>query len=316
MKNSETQTGKANKIFTVVNPVSAGGKTGKKWPVYRNNFHEEGIKLDIVKTGYPGQATTLVKEALSTGYRDIMAVGGDGTVNEVVNGFFSRGELINPHVRLIIFSLGSGSDYIKTLGITNDINNIIEIINNGYRDYIDLGLACYINNEGVKENRYFVNIADSGIGGETVFNQRSKKLGGLMSYLFAALKTLLNYKNKRYKLVIDNKKILHRKISSVFVANGKYFAGGMKIAPEANLKDGKFNVIILGDLKKGETILNLYKAYTGNHLSHPKVKVVSAKQISINSKERVLLEIDGEAVGRLPAKFTILKHKLPVLICG
>ncbi len=316
MKDHKKREKIANRIFTIVNPASAGGKTAKKWPNYRKHFSQRGVEIDTIKTRYPGEATKLAEEAVYLGYSNIMAVGGDGTVNEIVNGLFKQGELINPCVKLIIFSQGSGSDYIKSLGISNKVGDLINIINNGQKDYIDLGHVCYTNSKGNKENRYFVNIADTGIGGETVFNlaESSKKLGGFISYLFAALKTILNYQNKKYRLTIDNREILHKKINSVLVANGKYFAGGMRIAPGADLRDGKFNIVILGNLKKGETILNLYKAYSGNHLSHPKVEVMCGREIILKSEERVLLEIDGEAVGRLPAEFTILEKKLPVLI--
>ncbi len=315
-KGDEMRKYKLNKIYTIVNPAAAGGKTGKRWPDYKNIFFEEGFELDIVKTNYPGEATKIARKALTKGYKNIMAVGGDGTVNEVINGFFRGEKLINPQVRLIIFSRGSGSDYIKSLGLSGRIEDVIRIIKDGSRDYLDLGLIDYISHTGKKESRYFINVADAGIGGETVYNLREKpkKLGGFTSYLFAAVKTILHYKNKDIRVTVDNRQITNRKLNTVLVANGKYFAGGMKIAPEANIRDGKFDIVILGDLKKGETLFNLYKAYRGKHLAHPKVNILSGKEVILESEERVLLEIDGESVGKLPAKFTLLEKKLPVLI--
>ena len=306
----------SEKIFAVVNPVSANGKTAKDWPEFAQYFNNKGVQLVPVKTEYPEHAVSIVRNALKDGYKNIMSVGGDGTANEVVNGFFDNGRLINPEAKLIVFSRGTGSDLIKSIGINNSKREIYNIINNGKKRMIDIGKISYRNNDGIKAQRYFLNISDAGIGGETVarVNNSSKFYGGILTYLFGALKTLAIYENKNFELIIDGEKILKRKINSIMVANGSYFAGGMKIAPEAVLDNGFFNVIILGDLSRAEIVKNLYKAYNGNHLNHPKIESYKGRSIKISSTDEVLLNIDGESAGKLPASFTILPQKLPVMV--
>ncbi|MGM0437966.1 MAG: diacylglycerol/lipid kinase family protein [Bacillota bacterium] len=306
----------ADKIFTVVNPVSANGRTGKKWPDIAEYLKNNNIDFVFRKSEYSEHAVAMVREALRSGYKYIMSVGGDGTANEVVNGFFEKGHLINPEANLIIFSRGTGSDFIKSLGINNSKKEIIDIIKKGRKKLIDIGKVEYINNQNYKAERYFINISDAGIGGETVayVEQGSKFFSGKLTYLFGALKSLVFYKNKKFKVKIDNKEIFTHKATSILVANGSHFAGGMKIAPEAEVDDGLFNLIVLGDLNKFEIITNLYKAYSGNHLSHPKVECYQGKDIEITSKEKVFLNIDGEAVGKIPAHFKIIPKKIGVLI--
>ena len=306
----------ADKIFTVVNPVSANGRTGKKWSDIAAYLKNNDIDFVFRKSEYPEHAVAMVRKALKNGYKYIMSVGGDGTANEVVNGFFEKEHLINPKANLIIFSRGTGSDFIKSLGINNSKKEIINIIKNGRKKLIDIGKIEYFNNQNNKAQRYFINISDAGIGGETVarVEKGNKLFSGKLTYLFGALQTLAFYKNKHFEVMIDNKKVIKQKASSILIANGSHFAGGMKIAPKAKVDDGLFNLIVLGDLNKFEIITNLYKAYSGKHLAHPKVDSYQGKDIKINSKEEVFLNIDGEAAGKLPANFKLIPKKIGVMI--
>lgn len=304
-----------NIIYTIVNPMSSNGKTGKRWPKYLKKFKEAGLNLHIKETHYPGHAVNLTKTALNNGYKTIMAVGGDGTVNEIVNGFFENGKLIEKDAVLLIFSQGTGSDYVKSLGLDKKIETVIDVYNRYERKWVDLGKIKYHNFDKKKVERYFVNTADVGIGGETVeyVNRASKFMGGILTYLFGAVRTLIKYENKVMKLNIDKKLVKNSLTNSVMVSLGKYFAGGMPIAPEAEIDDGYFDILILGDLSKSETLLNLYKAYQGTHLDYPKIDYLKGKDVKIESKERVLIDIDGESAGTLPAEFTILKERFPIL---
>ncbi|ACL70338.1 diacylglycerol/lipid kinase family protein [Halothermothrix orenii] len=303
-------------ILAIVNPVSAGGRTGKKWPKYFKKFQSCGLSIKPVYTCYPGHATTIVRQGFKEGYKKVMAVGGDGTINEVVNGFFKGKDLINPEARLIVFSRGTGSDFIKSLGITSKFKDIINIIKNGEVEFIDVGLVTYVTHKGNRDSRYFINLADVGIGSETVYevNKGDKVLGGPITYLLGLFKVLARYKNKVIKLIVDEKEILNERINSIMVANGKYFGGGIKIAPTASLRDGLFDLVVLKDLNRKEILSNLVKAFKGLHLSHPKVDSLSCQKVIIDSGEQVLLEIDGESIGRLPATFEIIGRRLPVLL--
>jgi len=296
--------------------MSSNGKTGKRWPKYRKKFKEAGLDLHIKETHYPGHAIDLTKIGLNKGYKTIMAVGGDGTVNEIVNGFFENGELIDKEAALLIFSQGTGSDYIKSLGLNKQIETVINVYNRYQKKWVDLGKIKYNDFDQKETERYFVNTADVGIGGETVeyVNRASKLMGGILTYLFGAVRTLIKYENKIMKLDVDQNEIRNSLTNSVMVSLGKYFAGGMPIAPEAEIDDGYFDILILGDFSKRETLLNLYRAYQGTHLDYPKIDYLKGKHVKIDSKERVLIDIDGESAGMLPAEFFILQERFPVLV--
>ncbi len=304
------------KLLVIVNPVSANGKTARIWPKHEKYLLNKGLNMARFYTRYPLHASELAREGVLKGYRRIMVVGGDGTVNEVVNGLLVDEELIASDIQLIIFSQGTGCDFIRSLGLKKGVDDVYQLIMDGKIKYIDLGKVTYITNQGTEDERYFLNVADLGIGGETVklVNESSKLLGGFLTYLIGALRTIMKYKNKVMRLDIDGKEILQKSINSIMVGNGQYFGGGIKITPGANLEDGKFKIVILGNLNKWEIIMNLIKAYKGTHLSHPKVDVFNGKELSVNSPEKVLLEIDGETIGMLPARFNILYKKLPILV--
>ncbi|MFW5787041.1 MAG: diacylglycerol/lipid kinase family protein [Halanaerobiales bacterium] len=303
------------RVLAIVNPAAGGGRTGKKWPDYEKVFKKYELEIEVVYTRRAGHAPLLTREALKQGYTRIMSVGGDGTVNEVVNGFFERGELVNPDSALIVFGSGTGSDLGRSLNIKRNPETVLKIIERGSKTFIDLGRVTYVSNKQKKE-KYFINLSDAGLGGATVarIDRASKRLGGLLGYLLAALKTLVKYENKYFSLIIDGRKIKSECLNSIIVANGAYFAGGMEIAPGADLKSGLLDVVVIGDLSKGEIVTNLYKAYSGKHLSHPGVEVYRGKKIEIKSTEKVYLNIDGEAAGRLPAVFEVLPQKMPVLV--
>ena len=170
------------------------------------------------------------------------------------------------------------------------------------------------NNE--KNKRIFVNIADIGLGGSTVnyLQEKPGYLGGFYKYLRGALRTILTKRNKKMKLVVDKNKRLHKKLDSVIVANGRFFAGGMKIAPEASPVDDKLNIIVLNDFSRTELMFNLGKVYTGTHLNHPKVDKILGKEVTIKSEAKTYIDLDGEAIGKLPAKIKLLAQKLPVMV--
>jgi len=313
--NKKIYSSKNNIIYTIVNPISSNNKTGKRWPAHQKQLKRAGLQLKVEHTHYPGHAITLSEEALSKGYKTIMAVGGDGTVNEVVNGFFQEGNFAEKRSSLLIFSQGTGSDYIRSLGLSKNVKDVIEIYKRQKIKWVDLGRMDYLNFDKKKTKRFFVNTADVGIGGETVeyVNRVSKLMGGLLTYLIGAVRTLFKYKNKDMEIYIDGSLIRNDQTNSVVVSLGKYFAGGMPIAPKAEIDDGLFDIIILGDLSKTETLLNMYKAYRGTHINYPKIDYIKGKTVKITSSDRVLIDIDGESAGMLPVKFQILKEAFPIL---
>lgn len=304
------------KILAVINPSSSNGNTGKEWPQFEKIIRESGIELDIEYTKYPLHATEITRNALKIGYNIIISVGGDGTMNEVLNGFFENEKQINKNAYLAIFSRGTGCDLVRTLGIEKSVENIIKVLKNKKFISCDVGKCSFVDYSGEKVTRYFLNISDVGIGGETTYrvNKNSKALKGFLSFLIGTISTIAVYKNKKLDIVIDDKIIINEKINSIIVANGRYFGGGMHIAPLAKIDDGLFDIIVLGNFSKIEMILNFPKIYKETHMTHPKVKRYTGENIKISSSEKVMIELDGEQPGTIDAEYQIIPRGVNVLV--
>ncbi len=300
----------------VVNPQSAGGKTERRWPELRATIQEAFGTFDECFTRSAGDATKLTREALRGGAELVVAVGGDGTINEVVNGFFDGEAAIAPTASFGIVPAGTGGDFIKTLGIPRDTFAAAAALKTPART-IDVGRLRYLADDGTPKVRHFINIASFGIGGlvDRYVNDSSKAFGGTVSFALATLKAGAQYKNARVRLILDGGTPKEGKIYNVAVANGRYFGGGMKIAPDAAVDDGWFDVVTLGDFGFTDLILRGLDIYTGKHLANPKVTVARARKVEavpVDGAGPVLLDVDGEAPGRLPATFELLAGALKV----
>ncbi|RJX23687.1 MAG: diacylglycerol kinase family lipid kinase [Dethiobacter sp.] len=305
-----------NRMMVVVNPAAANGKTGRRWPYIKNIMQAKGLHFDFRATGGPGKATVITQKALNDEYKTLVCVGGDGTLNEVVNGFFEVEYNKRNRSVLGIISVGTGSDFIRTLGIPREINRAVETLIRGKSRLIDLGLARFVLPNGEKTSRYFCNITDIGLGGETAarVNKTSKILGGRLSFIYGTIVSLFLYKNKEISAVIDGKIKRQGKITTLVLANGQYFGGGMKIAPLAEPDDALLDVLFIHDMSKIKLLANLSRVYKGTHLSISGVEFMRAKKVFITSPEDVLLELDGEQPGKAPVEIEILPQALQVLV--
>lgn len=304
------------KMFIIVNPVSANRTTAKEWPKFEKVLLDSGYEFEAVLTERPGHAAELARQAIKSGYKTIMSVGGDGTMNEVVNGFFEDGLPIAEDSRLVVFSRGTGCDFIKTIGVKKGIEDLLEILDRNKSTQLDVGRLSFANSDGKTITRYFLNVADIGIGAETAnrVNKNSKLLKGFLSFMFGAVRTIILYKNIDFEVAIDDETVLNERMNSVIIANGKYFGGGMKVAPDAVIDDGVFDIIIFGDLSKADIMKSFPLIYKGEHLSHPKVRHYIGSKVKIKSGGKGLIEVDGEIPGRGDAVFEILPKALKLLI--
>lgn len=304
------------KVFFVVNPVSAGKKTVKEWPVFERLLKEKGLKFDWAYTEYPEHATGITREVLKSGYELVVSVGGDGTMNEVVNGFFEMDNPINPNARLAVFSRGTGCDFIKSFGIKKGFDDFVKLLEQNQIQKLDVGKVAFHKETGEEVAKYFLNIADVGIGGETTrrVNKTKKHLKGFVAFLIGAVLTILKYKNKDFTIEVDGKLVKSGRMNSVIVANAKYFGGGMFISPKSEANDGLLDIIVLGNLSKFELIRDLHLIYNGRHLTHPKVTCFKGKQIKISCEPSGLLEIDGEQPGITPAQFEVIAKAINVMV--
>jgi YegS/Rv2252/BmrU family lipid kinase len=304
------------KIMAIVNPASAGGKTAEIWPTQSSIFKHAFKNFKEVYSDSAGAAVEIAQKAVSLNYDYIMAVGGDGTVNEIVNGMLAERSDNNSSTKLIISAHGTGSDLSRALSLPDEPGAVVERIKRGQSRDVHLIKAKFFDHQGKKTDRYFINIADCGMGAEVAkkLNQSKKTIDGSLSYLVKIFQTLFSYQNKYLKVETDQKILYQGALNSVIIANGNYFGGGINIAPEADLFDDKINLILLKDFSKPAIIYNLVKAYQGSHLSHPLVESHFVKEIKINSEEVVELEMDGESVGIIDAEFKISSKKIALLI--
>ncbi|MBI5529738.1 MAG: diacylglycerol kinase family lipid kinase [Deltaproteobacteria bacterium] len=303
--------------FAVVNPNSANGSTARQWPQIEALLKEAIGPFTHAFTKSQGDATPLAREAAHSGCDLVISVGGDGTNNEVVNGLLADGAP-RPGPMLAFVPRGTGGDLRKTLGIENTVEAAVRRIAEGSQKKIDAARMEITDHEGRTVTRHFVNITSFGIGGlvDQKVNNSTKALGGKASFFIGTVKAFAAYRNQRVRVSFDGAAAEEMTINNVAVANGKFFGGGMMIAPEAQIDDGFFDVVILGDLTLWEVITNGTKVYKGRHMPHSKIRALRAKTVRaepVNPEDRVLLDVDGEAPGRLPATFEILPAALTVV---
>jgi len=307
----------ARKTVLVVNPRSANGTTGKNWAKIEQEIRR-GLKtdLDVRFTERQGHGTTLASEAIKEGYERVVAVGGDGTINEVMNGFFEKGKPLNPDAAMAVMSIGTGSDFVKTLEFPTTPFEAAERIRLGRVWTIDLGRCTFTGLDGEQRSRCFINIADFGSGGAIVdkVNRTTKVLGGQLSFLWGILTTLPTYENKLTKYRIDDDPEAEQVLNTFVVANGRYYGGGLKPAPNAQLDDGLFEIVSIGDVGLLEAISSLGKFRKGTYLEIPKVTFFKGKTVVASSEQTQLVEMEGEVVGRLPARFEMLPKAMKIIV--
>lgn len=293
----------------IVNPTASGGKVGQQWPQLRETLLQGGLCFDAELTQYPRHATEIARQALDDGFRYFVAVGGDGTVHEVVNGLVVE-RRVPPEVTLSIIPGGTGSDYIRVLGISRDPTQACQTtLGHGTR-LMDIGeIQCL--RDGQPHTRYFVNVGGLGFDSEVCerVNRSSKRIGGTLPYLTSLVLTLFSYTNKDIQLTIDGQQSQGR-FNSVVVCNGQYFGGGMWVGPKAAPDDGLFDVVLLGDLSKLEFLQNVPRVYKGTHLTHPKVKSMQATEVHVEAAQRMFIQAEGELVGEAPVTFRLLPGAL------
>ena len=296
----------------IVNPIAGAGKTAKKWPQIAGQLKSLGVDYEHDLTEGPGHAKELAKSAANKGCELIVSVGGDGTINEVVNGLYDTGSIGD--VTLGIVSTGTGADYIRTIGVPRSCMEACRRLMSPTRLTVDLGVVEYTRN-GQMEKRLFVNFAGLGFDAEIVraTTQEFKALGDTASYLMGLVTTLVVYKNKEISLTLDGE-VGERRICTILMSNGKYGGGGMLTAPDADLGDGFFDVVIIGDLTKPDLLRSLPRVYKGTHLTHPKVSVNRARDVEIRAAQPMAVQADGELLGEAPARFSVLPGALTIVV--
>lgn len=290
------------RVLFIVNPVAGKGQAMKKVPFIKDAMKNiEGVEYEISYTKRPGHATEIAKDAADDGYDIVYAVGGDGTVNEVMNG------LVGKDSALAVLPGGSGNDFIRSLTSYRIDHTKIRDTIFGTKKTIDIGII---------NGRYFINIASVGFDAEVVLaTQQFKKLllSGSTAYIAGLIKTIFTGKMNKVKIKLDGQE-LEKRILLIAVANGKYYGGGMKAAPYADIDDGLFDICIIESLPKIKLLFLFPQFIKGKHKKFKEVSFYKSKSVRIESQDLIGVNIDGEVFKDNCASFEIAKEKLYVMI--
>jgi YegS/Rv2252/BmrU family lipid kinase len=248
----------------------------------------------------PGQ---LIEAAAETDADVVVAVGGDGTLNEVVNGLMQRDD----RPELAVLPRGTGMDFIRTYGIPRDPDDALRVARSGTTRMIDVGRVEHA--DGV---RFFANVGSVGMSAAVAqrANGMSKALGGKATFFYALTRVFLEWKNSPVTVQLDDGVRRDGRMHDVIVANGQWHGGAMWLAPEAQPDDGIFDIVVIGDINKRDFATTAPKIYKGTYLEHPKVELLRSRTVAVDAPERLPIELDGEQVGTTPARFEVVPHAL------
>lgn len=296
----------------IVNRRAGRGVVSKSMPVVEANLKEREIPYEVHYTEDRGHATEIARAALKKDKRFLVAVGGDGTVHEVVNGMFENGEKIVPEPLLGVVAAGTGCDFIKTFGIPPMAAHAVAHLDGTGSFPIDVGKITFQTEDG-ETVRYFANIAEVGIGARVVERAESlPRFLGPTVYFFAFWLTLGTHKATEVRVDLVDR-TYEGLMNNLVVANGQFFGGGMKIAPKAAPTDGLFDIQI-EHASKREGLAIMPKVYKGQHVPHPKIDEAKRVEVSIEADQPLLIEADGEVLGFTPARFELLKDAISLKV--
>ena len=293
-----------------MNPASANGSTGRRWPEIAHAAASGGLSGRALISERPGHLTELAREAAAGGASLLVVVGGDGSVNEVANGVAGVGG-----VDLAVIPRGTGWDFVRTYGIPRRVEDAVRVALEGRARSIDLGRATYRTWAGEERSTFFANMASAGMSGAIAqrANETTKALGGKTSYLWATFAVFARWRNSEVHVAVDGETRTGA-MHDVVLANGRYLAGGMMMCPDAEPDDGLLDVLLIGDLTKRDLLLTLPKTYRGRHLPHPKAELLRGAVTTVDATEALPIELDGEQPGTTPARFEVVPRALRVRV--
>lgn len=301
--------------FVIVNP-NAGRKKGEKdWLEIAALLNDAGIKFTNVFTEHPNHAVKLARKYIEAGFKKIIVVGGDGTLNEVVNGVFTQTKYPTKDIILSMIPVGTGNDWGRSFNIPTNYKKAIELIAREKTFVQDVGKVQYISKDLLKQ-RHFINMA--GLGFDAMVTRRTNKVkregkSGPFSYLISLFSSLINYNHKKVKIKMDDAE-LKADVFTMSVAICRFNGGGMMQAPNAIPDDGLFDVTVITRLSRLLVIRSVKKLYDGSFLKMPQVKTFRSQKVEIESDPPMYLETDGESLGHTPMSFEVVPLSIQVVV--
>jgi len=302
--------------LVIVNPRSANGSTGRRWTDIERRLHTALPAFDVVFTERPNHATELAREG-AIDHQQVIVVGGDGTINEVVNGLMADDRPVHPDLVLAIVPRGTGADFVRTMGIPHDLDAAVQRLATGTPREVDVCKARYRGPDGSERLRYFINEASVGMGAVVCqeVNRGSKRLGGRLSFLRGILFATFRYRSQPVLFSVDGGPAEEVLLNNAWIANGRYSGGGICSAPRAQPDDGLLDVVRIPDLGLWGNVSNMPRLRSGAFVDHPKVTYVTARHVELRpaGPVAVSIETEGEPIGSIPATFEVLEQRLKVL---
>jgi diacylglycerol kinase (ATP) len=292
----------------LVNPASGGGATGRRWPELQRRARALGLEGEALLSERPGHLSELAARESADGAL-LVVVGGDGTLNEVVNGAAGSG------AEIAVIPAGTGKDFGRSYGIPTRFDDAVRLALEGAPRTIDLGRAVFARPGGGEGQRLFANAGSVGMSGAVArrANSSSKRLGGRVTFYYALVVEFLRWHNSELSVAFEGGERRAR-MHDVIVANGNYLGGGMKLAPDARPDDGLFDLVLVGDVSKLDFVTTSPKLYRGGHVGHPRIEIVRSPWVSVEAAAPVLLELDGEQEGTTPVRFEIVPGALRIRV--
>jgi YegS/Rv2252/BmrU family lipid kinase len=304
----------AQRTLVIANPRSRNGATGRRWRDLERRVREVLGPVEVEATRGPRDAVRIAREGARAGIERILVAGGDGTLSEVVTGLVSAG--LADRVSIGVLPLGTGGDFPRTLGLPRDLAGALARIAAGRAVSVDAGRVRFADAAGGSREACFVNVASFGISAMTdeIVNRTTKALGGTVSFLIGAVRAILAYECGPVRVRVDGALVHDGPLVLATAANGRYFGGGMQVAPDARLDDGLLDVVVLSEVPKLQLLRKLPLVYRGAHLRDPAVSFHRGRVVEAEAAQgSVALELDGEPLGALPATFEVLPGALRLL---
>lgn len=303
-------------VVMVVNPASGGGRNGRAWPALARRLDEANIAFTAAMTERRGDGTILARAALRAGATTVVAVGGDGTANEVINGFFKDGQPINPEARFGMIPGGTGNDLARDLGLAGDAAFAALDPGGGTR-HVDLLHVRYTSADGGWQERYALQglfMAVVAEGAAVALPPRVKRFGGGAAYMLGGAVAVMRHRPTWITYRLDDDAPQSAFINGGVIANTAFIGGGLEIAPGARVDDGIADVIMVRAIGRLRLMRLMPRLRGGTHLAHPAVSRHTARRIRLETEDAVLLAIDGEVIGWAPAEASIRPRALPIAL--
>jgi YegS/Rv2252/BmrU family lipid kinase len=306
------------KPFLIVNPASAAGRTGRHFDAIARAVRSAVGDFECAFTRARGDGCRLAREAVASGGKLVVAVGGDGTANEVIDGLTGEAEPRDPEILFGYIPRGTGGDLRRSVGLHADLDGAARDLASRNVAVLDLGRIELLGADGSRQVRHFANVAGFGVSGvvSAKVNEGLRLPSGKLSFMLASARALLTWSDQPVRWRADGGPWVEERITALSVCNGRYFGGGMLVAPDARMDDGLFDVVVWKGFGFSDFVVKKRTLYDGTHVELDNTRVLRARTVEAEPQgdARVLLDVDGESPGMLPARFTVLPGALRIRV--